>query len=45
VIKNRAKGRVLDANNDNINANSCRVKTYSPIADDQTQIWVLEKAN
>jgi hypothetical protein len=45
IIKNLENGKVLDANNDNINSTSCRVKTYRPINNDQTQIWVLEKVN
>ena len=45
VIKNVENGKVLDANNDNINSTSCRVKTYKPINNDQTQIWILEKVN
>ncbi len=45
MIKNLENGKVLDANNNNINTTSCGVKTYRPIDNEQTQIWVLEKAN
>ena len=45
LIKNLANGKLLDANNDNLTTNSCRVKTYKPRNNDQTQIWVVEKAN
>jgi Lipase (class 3) len=45
LIKNLANGKLLDANNACIGDNSCGVKTYKPLTDDQTQIWVLEKAN
>jgi hypothetical protein len=45
LIKNLANGKLLDANNGCINDNSCRIKSYKPVTDDQTQIWVLEPAN
>ncbi len=45
LIKNLANGKLLDANNSCVNDNSCGVKTYKPLTDDQTQIWILEKAN
>lgn len=45
VIKNVENGKVLDANNDNINSTTCRVKTYRPVNNDQTQIWILQKVN
>ncbi len=45
LIKNLANGKLLDANNNCVNDNSCRIKTYKPGTDDQTQIWVLEPAN
>jgi hypothetical protein len=44
IIKNMANGKVLDADNDCVNGASCRIKTYKPITNDQTQIWVLEQA-
>lgn len=43
IIKNIANGKVLDANNDCVKDNSCRIKTYKSVSDDQTQIWVLQK--
>jgi Lipase (class 3) len=45
VITCAANMKVLDANNKNINKDKCGVKAYAPIADDQTQIWILEKAD
>jgi hypothetical protein len=45
LIKNLANGKLLDSNNSCINDNTCRIKTYKPTTDDQTQIWVLEPAN
>jgi hypothetical protein len=45
LVKNLANGKLLDANNACINDNSCGVKTYKPITDDQTQIWILEKVS
>jgi Lipase (class 3) len=45
LIKNLENGKVLDANNNNIQTTSCGVKTYRPINNDQTQIWILEKVN
>ncbi len=45
LIKNLENGKVLDAHNNNISTTSCGVKTYRPIDNDQTQIWVLEKIN
>jgi len=43
LIKNIANGKLLDANNSCINTNECGVKTWNPISNDQTQIWILEK--
>jgi hypothetical protein len=45
VIKNLANGKLLDSGNDCINSNSCSVKTWNPVNNDQTQIWELEKVN
>lgn len=45
VIKCLANGKLLDANNSCINTSSCGVKTWVPVTNDQTQIWILEKAN
>ena len=44
VIKNVLSGKVLDARNDDINKTSCGVRTTHAGNNDQTQIWVLEKA-
>lgn len=43
LIKSLANGKLLDANNSCIDGTSCGVKTWNPITDDQTQIWILEK--
>jgi hypothetical protein len=45
VIKNLANGKLLDSGNGCVSNNSCSVKTWNPINNDQTQIWVVEKAN
>jgi Lipase (class 3) len=45
ILKNIANGKLLDANNACINGTDCGVKTWAPVTDDQTQIWILEKAN
>lgn len=44
IIKNLLSGKVLDANNSGINNTSCGVATRHSVNNDQTQIWVLEKA-
>jgi hypothetical protein len=44
LIKNIANGKLLDAGNSCIKDNSCGVKTWNPVTDDQTQIWVVKKA-
>ena len=44
LIKNIANGKLLDANNACLDSNECGVKTWNPVTDDQTQIWILEKA-
>ncbi len=43
ILKNLANGKLLDANNSCLNGTDCGVKTWNPITDDQTQIWILEK--
>jgi hypothetical protein len=45
VIKNLANGKLLDAGNSCVNNNECTVSTLNPSSNDQTQIWILEKAN
>jgi hypothetical protein len=44
LIKNIANLKLLDANNSCVNSNECGVKTWNAVNDDQTQIWILEKA-
>jgi hypothetical protein len=43
IIKNAASGKVLDANNDCVEENDCKVKQWTPHSNDATQVWVLEK--
>ncbi|HEU4471560.1 MAG TPA: hypothetical protein VFR58_10780 [Flavisolibacter sp.] len=45
LIKNVANGKLLDAHNDCLDETSCGVKTYRPQTNDQTQIWIVEKAD
>jgi hypothetical protein len=45
LIKNVANMKLLDANNACLNTADCGVKTWNPVTDDQTQVWILEKAN
>jgi hypothetical protein len=45
VIKNLANGKLLDAHNSVSTATDCSVKTWNPVSNDQTQIWILDKAN
>lgn len=45
LVKNLANGKLLDANNSCLNTGDCGVKTWNPVTDDQTQVWILEKAN
>jgi pimeloyl-ACP methyl ester carboxylesterase len=45
LIKNLANGKVLDANNGCTQNETCGVKTWRPVTDDQTQIWTIEPAN
>ncbi len=46
IIRNVANLKVLDAHNDcGTNSTACSVKTYKAIDSDQTQVWVLQRAN
>ena len=45
LIKNIANGKLLDAGNSCVTGTDCGVKTWNPVTDDQTQIWVVQKAN
>lgn len=44
IIQNVGSGKVLDANDNCITENDCKVKQYTPKNNDATQVWVLEKA-
>ena len=43
IIRNLASLKVIDANDDCVTENGCKVKQWSAISNDATQVWVLEK--
>ena len=43
LLVNAASMKVLDAVNKDVNKNGGRVQIYKPVANDATQVWVLER--
>jgi hypothetical protein len=43
LLVNAASMKVLDAVNKDVHQNGGRVQIYKPVADDATQVWVLER--